>query len=101
RILRDGFGLDASLTPLAGERDQNFRAAATADGQSFLLKIANPADGRDSGAMQTAALAHIGRAGPELPVMRTLPAAGGEPWIEMTGPDGRACPVQLFTFLPG
>jgi 4-aminobutyrate aminotransferase-like enzyme/Ser/Thr protein kinase RdoA (MazF antagonist) len=99
-ILREGFGLDASLTPLAGERDQNFRAGTT-DGRSFLLKISNPADGRDIVGMQTAALAHIGRADPELPVMRTLPAVSGEPWIEVTGPDGRACPVRLFTFLPG
>jgi 4-aminobutyrate aminotransferase-like enzyme/Ser/Thr protein kinase RdoA (MazF antagonist) len=99
-ILRDGFALDASLTPLAGERDQNFRAD-TADGRRFLLKISNPADGRDIVGMQTAALEHIGRADPELPVMRTLPAASGEPWIEVTGPDGRACPVRLFSFLPG
>ncbi|MGH3156715.1 MAG: phosphotransferase, partial [Streptosporangiaceae bacterium] len=99
-ILRDGFGLDTSLTPLAGERDQNFRADM-ADGRRFLLKISNPADGRDVVSMQTAALAHIEQADPDLPVMRTLPATTGEPWIEVTGPDGRACPVRLFTFLPG
>jgi Ser/Thr protein kinase RdoA (MazF antagonist) len=104
QILRDGFALEASLTPLPGERDQNFRAVTTTTtggGERFLLKISNPADGRDILGMQTAALAHIERADPALPVMRTLPAASGEPWIEVTGPDGRDCAVRLFTFLPG
>ena len=54
RILRDDFGLEASLTPLAAERDQNFRVDA-ADGRRFLFKISNPADGRSIVEMQTTA----------------------------------------------
>ena len=100
QILRDGFAVEASLTPLAGERDQNFRAD-TPDGGRFLLKISNPADGLDILGMQTAALAHIERADPALPVMRTRPAVSGEPWIHVTGQDGRDCAVRLFSFLPG
>jgi 4-aminobutyrate aminotransferase-like enzyme/Ser/Thr protein kinase RdoA (MazF antagonist) len=100
QILRDGFALEASLSPLAGERDQNFRAD-TASGERFLLKISNPADGRDILGMQTAALAHIERADPALPVMRTRPATSGEPWTEVKGPDGRDCAARLFSYLPG
>jgi 4-aminobutyrate aminotransferase-like enzyme/Ser/Thr protein kinase RdoA (MazF antagonist) len=100
QILSGNFGLTGSLTPLAGERDQNFRVD-TPDGQRFLLKISNPADGLATVAMQTAALAHIERVDPGLPVMRTRPATAGEPWIEVPGPDARAYPVRLFTFLPG
>jgi 4-aminobutyrate aminotransferase-like enzyme/Ser/Thr protein kinase RdoA (MazF antagonist) len=100
QILRDGYGIDASLTPLAGERDQNFRADS-ADGRRFLLKVSNPIDDRSVIEMQTAALRHIERCDPGLPVMRTLPTAAGESWIEAPGPDGRTCPVRLFTFLPG
>jgi 4-aminobutyrate aminotransferase-like enzyme/Ser/Thr protein kinase RdoA (MazF antagonist) len=100
RALRDAFGMDGVLTSLAGERDENFRVDA-ADGGSFLFKISNPADGRAIVEMQTAALAHIERVDPALPVMRTLPAAAGESWTEVAGPDGRAHPVRLFTFLPG
>ena len=100
QILRTGFGVEAPLTPLAGERDQNFRAD-TRDGPRFLLKISNPADGRDVLEMQAAALRHIGQVDPDLPVMRALPAATGEPWVEITGPEGRTFPVRLFTFLPG
>jgi 4-aminobutyrate aminotransferase-like enzyme/Ser/Thr protein kinase RdoA (MazF antagonist) len=101
RILRDGFGVESpSLAPLAGERDQNFRVD-TAGGQRFLLKISNPADDRPVLEMQAAAMNHIERVDPGLPVMRAVPAVAGEPWAELPGPDARAYPVRLFTFLPG
>ena len=100
RILRDGFGLEASLTPLAGERDQNFRVDA-AEGRRFLFKISNPADGRSTIDMQTAALRHIEQVDPGLPVMRVLPSTAGDPWVEVPGPDSRTYPVRLFSFLPG
>ena len=101
RILRDRFGVEsASLTPLAGERDQNFRVD-TADGRRLLFKISNPADGLYTIEMQTAALRHIERVDPGLPVMRPLPDVVGEPWVEVRGPDGRNYPARLFTFLPG
>ena len=101
RILRDRFGVEsASLTPLAGERDQNFRVD-TADGRRLLFKISNPADGLSTIEMQTAALRHIERVDPGLPVMRPLPDVVGEPWVEVRGPDGRNYPARLFTFLPG
>ena len=100
QALRDAFGLEASLTRLAGERDQNFRAS-TADGRRFLFKISNPADDRLVMEMQTAALRHIGQVDPDLPVMRALPSAAGQFGVEVAGPDGRAYTVRLFTFLPG
>ncbi len=100
QILHDGFGVAGSLTALAGERDQNFRVD-TADRQRFLFKISNPADTRPVLDMQTAALRHIERVDPGLPVMRAIPCIGGDPWAEVPGPDGRTYPVRLFTFLPG
>jgi 4-aminobutyrate aminotransferase-like enzyme len=101
QILREGFGVESSsLQPLAGERDQNFRVD-TAGGQRFLLKISNPADDAPILAMQAAALLHIERVDPGLPVMRTLPTAAGESWLDVPGPEGRNYPARLFTFLPG
>jgi 4-aminobutyrate aminotransferase-like enzyme/Ser/Thr protein kinase RdoA (MazF antagonist) len=101
RILRDRFGVAASsLAPLAGERDQNLRVD-TADGRRLLFKISNPADGLSIVEMQAAALRHIERVDPGLPVMRVLPDTVGESWAEVRGPDGRNYPVRLFTFLPG
>ena len=100
RILRDVFRVEASLAPLAGERDQNFRVDAV-DGRRFLFKISNPADDRSVVEMQAAALRHIEEVDPSLPVMRALPTAAGEPWVEVPGPDGRTYLIRLFTFLPG
>ncbi|HCU92687.1 MAG TPA: aminotransferase [Actinobacteria bacterium] len=100
QVLRDGFGMEASLTALAGERDQNFRVDA-GPGRRFLFKISNPADGPSIVDMQTAALRHIERVDPGLPVMRVLPGTTGEPWVEVPGPDGRVYLARLFTFLPG
>jgi 4-aminobutyrate aminotransferase-like enzyme/Ser/Thr protein kinase RdoA (MazF antagonist) len=101
RILRDRFGVEASsLAPLAGERDQNLRVDA-ADGRRLLFKISNPADGLSIVEMQAAALRHIERVDPGLPVMRVVPDTVGESWAEVRGPDGRNYPVRLFTFLPG
>ena len=101
QILREGFGVESSsLNLLAGERDQNFRVD-TAGGQRFLFKISNPADERPVLEMQAAALRHIERVDPGLPVMRSLPTAAGESWVDVPGPDGRAYPARLFTFLPG
>jgi 4-aminobutyrate aminotransferase-like enzyme/Ser/Thr protein kinase RdoA (MazF antagonist) len=101
RILRDRFGVEASsLAPLAGERDQNLRVD-TADGRRLLFKISNPADGLSTVEMQAAALRHIERVDPGLPVMRVVPDTVGESWAEVRGPDARTYPVRLFTFLPG
>src|SRR6266704_1748889 len=101
QILRDGFGVESSsLKSLAGERDQNFRVD-TPGGQRFLFKISNPADDRPILAMQAAAIRHIERVDPDLPVMRALPTAAGDSWVEVPGPDGRTYPARLFTFLPG
>ena len=100
RILTGSFGTDGTLTPLAGERDQNFRVDTPA-GQRLLFKISNPADGGPVMEMQAAALRHIEQVDPGLPVMRPLPAAAGQPWVEVDGPDGRTYPARLFTFLPG
>lgn len=98
KILRRDFGVEpSSLTPLAGERDQNFRVD-TADGRRFLFKISSPADELSVLEMQAAALRHIERVDPGLPVMRALPTIEGEPWVELPGPGVAA---RLFTFLPG
>ncbi len=101
QILRDGFGVESlSLEPLSGERDQNFRVD-TGNGERFLFKISNPADDGSVLAMQAAALLHIERVDPGLPVMRALPTAAGEAWLEVPGPESRIYPARLFTFLPG
>jgi 4-aminobutyrate aminotransferase-like enzyme/Ser/Thr protein kinase RdoA (MazF antagonist) len=100
QVLLKSFGVEGSLTPLDGERDQNFRVDA-GDGRRFVLKISNPADDRPVLEMQSAALRHIELVDPGLPVMRALPGVDGAPWAEVPGAEGEVNLARLFTFLPG
>jgi 4-aminobutyrate aminotransferase-like enzyme/Ser/Thr protein kinase RdoA (MazF antagonist) len=94
------FGIPGSLSPLASERDQNFRLD-DGEGRAFLFKISNPADDDALIAMQTGALLHVARSDSSLPVMRVLHTREGKYWARMPGSDGRTSVVRLFTFLEG
>src|SRR5258708_39792605 len=97
QILREGFGVESSsIKPLAGERDQNFRVD-TVGGQRFLFKISNPVDARPVLAMQAAALRHIERVDPGLPVMRALPRAPGGVGVPQRRPHRRTHRARLFS----
>jgi 4-aminobutyrate aminotransferase-like enzyme/Ser/Thr protein kinase RdoA (MazF antagonist) len=99
-ILAERYGLSGELVALHGERDLNFRVEAPQD-QRYLLKIYNPAEGRDAVEMRTAALAHIARVDPTLPICKVLPTTSGADSESVRGGDGRESEVQLFTFLDG
>ena len=94
------FGRSGSLTPLASERDLNFRLDPEG-GPSLLLKLQNPADDGAVVELQTRALRHVERVDPSLPVMRVVPTRDGAEWAEVPGADGRVSAARLFTFLDG
>ncbi|TMK84345.1 MAG: aminotransferase class III-fold pyridoxal phosphate-dependent enzyme, partial [Actinobacteria bacterium] len=94
------FGVRGSLSPLPSERDRNFRLE-DGRGTAFLLKIQNPADDAEVVEMQTAALLHVTRQDPELPVMRVVPTADGRHWAAVGDSAGRPCLARLFTFVEG
>ncbi len=100
RIAHRQFGVTGTASPLVSERDQNFRirTGAAAD---FLLKIHNAAEDPQVVAMQTAALLHVGRTDPQLPIMRPYAAAAGGHVARVPGADGRDHLVRLLTFMPG
>jgi 4-aminobutyrate aminotransferase-like enzyme len=92
------FGATGEVTELGGERDQNFRLD-TDDG-AYVLKISNAEDGPATLDLQTAAIRHVGRTAPDLPVMQVVPTVDGEPWAAVEA-DGETHLVRLFTLLPG
>ncbi|HSX75399.1 MAG TPA: hypothetical protein VLG73_14450, partial [Shinella sp.] len=57
-LLAEHYGLSGTLSPLASERDQNFKVE-TAQG-TFILKIVNAAEPEVESDFQTALLAHLG-----------------------------------------
>lgn len=97
RLLERAYGLEGTLTPLPGERDQNVRVDA---GKRYVLKIAPADDDPNVIALQTAALRHIAQADPELPVPRVRPTlSGGDVARLAVGPSQHV--VRLLTFLDG
>jgi 4-aminobutyrate aminotransferase-like enzyme/Ser/Thr protein kinase RdoA (MazF antagonist) len=79
------FGIEGQLTPLAGERDRNFRLV-TPGGERYVLKLHHDGDGLD---LQDAALGHLGGRvpAPRLAgrdgLARLLTWVQGRPWPEV------------------
>jgi hypothetical protein len=93
-LLKREYGLEGALTPLVSERDQN--VLIDADGDRYVLKIANAAEDRGFLALQNAALEHIAAVDPGLGVPRLVRTRDG---AEITDTDRHA--VRLLTWLPG
>lgn len=98
-VLRDGYGLDASLTPLDGERDQNTLATG-ADGRCWVLKVSGADEEPAVVDFQVQALEHIRRSDPQLPVPRLRPGVDGA-FVQSVSSESGTHAVRLLSFLPG
>jgi 4-aminobutyrate aminotransferase-like enzyme/Ser/Thr protein kinase RdoA (MazF antagonist) len=99
RIASQYFAIEADASPLESERDQNFHLEADA-GQAYVLKIANPAEQPEVLAFQTAALRHVEKTAPGLPVPRVISGVDGDDLTWFDADDGRYL-VRAVTYLPG
>ncbi|WP_110684923.1 phosphotransferase [Salinicola aestuarinus] len=100
RVLKTRFAIEASLTPLTGERDRNFRAT-TADGEVYLLKFTHPAERHAVSDFQVRALMHLAERDPTLPIPRVQRDRDGDPTPALRLDDGQVSRVRLSTFLAG
>ncbi len=99
-LAREQFGVTGTASRLTSERDANFRLKA-AEGISYVLKIANPAEEPLVTNLQTKALLHIAAIDPALPVQRVFPTLAGEPEFLLPDASGRSMVVRLFSYLEG
>lgn len=97
--LREQFGLSGDLKPLTSERDQNFRVTTATDG-CFVLKIANSAEDPAVTDLQSAALLHIEKTMPELPVPKVFRTLDGETSSRIDAND-RQHVVRVLSWLDG
>lgn len=99
-LLRRHYGLEARVTRLTGERDENFRLVG-GDGAEYVLKIANPAENPAETDLQTAALLHIEHLDPALPCPRVLRDRSGGTHVAFVDERGAQRTARLLTFLRG
>ena len=99
-IARQHFDITGFATPLNSERDQNFRIADEL-GRAFALKVSNAVEDPAVVEMQTAAMLHITRTDPELPIAQPWPTVDGGFLASVEGPEGAAHLATLSTFLEG
>ena len=99
-LARRLYGIHGTATPLGGERDQNC-TIETPDGARYVLKISNLSEPVSVVDFQIAALEHIARAEPGLPVPRVgRTLAGGTRGEAALAGGGRAF-VRMLTYLDG
>ena len=98
-LLAEHYGLSGTLSPLASERDQNFKVE-TAEG-TFILKIVNAAEPEVESDFQTALLAHLGTHAGDLPVPHIRPALSGASLASTTGPNGMRHRIRLVSWVEG
>ncbi len=100
------YGIDGSVKSLLGERDQNCRIE-TADGTRYVFKISNPSEPVAVVDFQIAALEHMARVSPDLPVPRVVRTLGGQSrgsvvlGDSVALGDGVETTVRMLTYLDG
>src|SRR5918994_2462967 len=97
---RDLWGLEGELAALEGERDQNHRLT-TADGASYVLKVSAAGESEGAVDFQVAALRHLERHAPELPVPRVIASSRGNDRERIVAADGTRHMVRLLSWIPG
>lgn len=94
------FGVAGMASKLTSERDANFRIK-TAAGDSYVLKVSNPAEEPLVTNLQTEALLHVARLDPDLPVQRVFKNAAGSYEEILHDAAGQPMILRLFSYLEG
>ncbi|MSP82057.1 MAG: hypothetical protein EXQ94_03745 [Alphaproteobacteria bacterium] len=84
RLGRDLYGIRGTILPLHGERNENYRVTGK-DGRALTLKLSGAGEDLGGIDLQIAALDHIARHAPELPVPRVIRTTDGRPYVDHAG----------------
>ena len=98
-LLAEHYGLSGTLSPLASERDQNFKVTTTEG--TFILKLINAAEPEVESDFQTALLAHLDTHTGDLPVPHIRPALSGASLASTTSPHGVPHRIRLVSWVEG
>ena len=98
QVARALYGLEAAVSELPSERDQNF-LLRVASGEQYVLKVVNPGAERPVLECQNVVMATLHRHG--IPCPQPLPTLDGQLLGEATDSQGTTYLLRLVTFLPG
>ncbi|MGQ3296012.1 MAG: phosphotransferase, partial [Shinella sp.] len=98
-LLAEHYGLSGTLSPLASERDQNFKVETPAG--TFILKIVNAAEPAVESDFQTALLAHVDAHAGDLPVPHIRPTVTGASLARITSVNGVSHRIRLVSWVDG
>jgi 4-aminobutyrate aminotransferase-like enzyme/Ser/Thr protein kinase RdoA (MazF antagonist) len=99
-LLQTHFKLSGELKPLPSERDQNFHLKA-ADGNQYVVKIANVAERREILDLQNAAMMHLATYAKPVELPRPVSSVHQTQIVPVEGKDGEPHFLRLLTFVPG
>lgn len=99
-FLRRHYGLEGSLEAQYSERDQNFLVSIDTR-PSYVLKIANSIEMPAITDMQVAALLHLEKFQPEIPVPRVIHTLDDQARVRIAAEDGRTHTARVLSWLPG
>jgi 4-aminobutyrate aminotransferase-like enzyme/Ser/Thr protein kinase RdoA (MazF antagonist) len=97
-LVQELYGIQAGITPMPSERDQNFLLSKES-GEKFILKIANAIEERSMLDAQHQALSHLAQFLSLCP--QVVPTGSGENIAQVGSRSGSKHFVRLVTYLPG
>lgn len=94
------YGLSGVASALPGEYDANFKFVGT-NGDVFVLKVLHPSRDLSLITLQVAALDHLARHAPTVPVPQVLSNVRGAPYERVTLPTGSHAYLWMLTWVDG
>lgn len=103
QISEQHFGVSGTLSPLWGERDQNFKISPLNDDDhgGLVLKISSNREDATTIDFQTKALQHLAQQAPTLPVPQIKPLLDGRPFGLVSDKAGEDHLIHMVTLLRG
>ncbi len=96
----DQFAVHCRAERLTGERDENF-LLHTAEGPSYVLKVSPAGESADLTDLPVAALLHLERTAPAIPVPRVIRTSDGSTRTHIEDSSGNRRSANLCTYIPG
>jgi Ser/Thr protein kinase RdoA (MazF antagonist) len=94
------FGIAGDATRFSTEKDDTFRIDTT-DGKRYVLKVSNPGESVEELDLQVAAMRHIARVAPHLPVPRVIDSIDERAIVNIVTQADERRTARLYSYVEG